>query len=176
MPVHVSVPGHWNCNWWNNQGAICNVQVVNSKLIIASVAIAILTSQHRCIYWHIFWQLELSNNCNCNWCKPRCLGCSSLSTSKYQFSYDYQSQAMLSSVSTWMGNRSSVAWVLLLTLKFCHPILVVGSVWCSQQLCSGNLWSEQPLEPTEEDVITAMICKLEGPYYSQRFWGASDLS
>ena len=42
---------------------------------------------------------------------------SGLSTWKYQFSYDHWSQAMLSSVSTWMGDCSSVAWVLLLTLK-----------------------------------------------------------
>ena len=42
---------------------------------------------------------------------------SGLSTKKYQFSYDHWSQATLSSVSTWMGNCSSVAWVLLLTLK-----------------------------------------------------------
>ena len=38
---------------------------------------------------------------------------------KCQFSYDHWSQATLSSVSTWMGDCSSVAWVLLLTLKVC---------------------------------------------------------
>ena len=48
---------------------------------------------------------------------PRPLGRSGLSTWKYQFSYDHWSQATLSSVSTWMGDCSSVAWVLLLTLK-----------------------------------------------------------
>ena len=42
---------------------------------------------------------------------------SGLSTWKYQFSYDHWSQATLSSVSTWMGNCASDAWVLLLTLK-----------------------------------------------------------
>ena len=45
------------------------------------------------------------------------LGRSGLSTWKYQFSYDHWSQATSSSVSTWMGHCSSVAWVLLLTLK-----------------------------------------------------------
>ena len=46
------------------------------------------------------------------------IGRSGLSTWKYQFSYDHWSQATLSSVSgTWMGDCSSVAWVLLLTLK-----------------------------------------------------------
>ena len=45
-------------------------------------------------------------------------GCSGLSTWKYQFSYDHWSQATLSSASTWMGDSgSSVAWVLLLTIK-----------------------------------------------------------
>ena len=44
-------------------------------------------------------------------------GRSGLSTWKYQFSYNHWSQATLSSVSTWMGNCSSVAWALLLTLK-----------------------------------------------------------
>ena len=39
-----------------------------------------------------------------------------LETWKYQFSYDHWSQAMLSLVSTWMGDCSSVAWVLRLTL------------------------------------------------------------
>ena len=42
---------------------------------------------------------------------------SGLSTWKYQFSYDHWSQTTLSSVSTWMGNCASVAWVLLLTFK-----------------------------------------------------------
>ena len=46
-----------------------------------------------------------------------CYGSSGLSTWNYQFSYDHWSQATLSLVSTWMGNCSSVAWVLLLTLK-----------------------------------------------------------
>ena len=45
------------------------------------------------------------------------LGRSGLSTWKYQFSYDHWSPATLGSVSTWMGDCSSVAWVLLLTLK-----------------------------------------------------------
>ena len=45
------------------------------------------------------------------------VGRSGLSTWKYQFSYDHWSKATLSSVSTWMGHCSSVAWVLLLTLK-----------------------------------------------------------
>ena len=45
-------------------------------------------------------------------------GRSVLLTWKYQFSYDHWSQAMLGSVSTWMGDsHSSVVWVLLLTLK-----------------------------------------------------------
>ena len=44
-------------------------------------------------------------------------GRSGLSTWKHQFSYDHWSQATLSSDSTWMGDCSSVAWVLLLTLK-----------------------------------------------------------
>ena len=44
-------------------------------------------------------------------------GRSGLSTWKYQFSYDHWSQATLSSVSTWMGDCSSVAWGLLLTHK-----------------------------------------------------------
>ena len=61
------------------------------------------------------------------------VGRSDLSTWKYQFSYDHWSQATLISVSTWMGDCSSVAWVLLLTLKsrldlISRPILVVGSV------------------------------------------------
>ena len=44
------------------------------------------------------------------------LGSSGLSTWKYQFSYDHWSRATLSSVSTtWMGDCSSVAWMLLLT-------------------------------------------------------------
>ena len=40
--------------------------VVKSTLIISSVvvAVAVLTSQHRCMYWHGFWQLELNYNCN----------------------------------------------------------------------------------------------------------------
>ena len=42
---------------------------------------------------------------------------SNLSTWKYQFLYDHLSQTTLSLVSTWMGGCSSVAWVLLLTLK-----------------------------------------------------------
>ena len=41
----------------------------------------------------------------------------SWSTWKYQFSHDHWSQAMLNSASTWMGGCSSVARVLLLTLK-----------------------------------------------------------
>ena len=45
------------------------------------------------------------------------VGRSGLSTWKYQFLYDNWSQAILSSVSTWMDDCSSVAWVLLLTLK-----------------------------------------------------------
>ena len=50
--------------------------------------------------------------------KSGSLGRSGLSTWKYQFSYDYWSQATLSLVSAWMrDSRSSVAWVLLLTLK-----------------------------------------------------------
>ena len=40
-----------------------------------------------------------------------------LSIWKYQFLVNYWSQAMLSTVSTWVGDCSSVAWVLLLTLK-----------------------------------------------------------
>ena len=36
---------------------------------------------------------------------------------KYQFPYDHWSQAMFISVSTWMGDFSSIVWVLLLTLK-----------------------------------------------------------
>ena len=42
---------------------------------------------------------------------------SGLSTWKYVWSYDHWSQATLSLVSTWMRCYSSVAWVLLLTLK-----------------------------------------------------------
>ena len=45
------------------------------------------------------------------------IGRSSLSTWKYQFSYNHWSQAMLSSDSTWMGDCWSVVWLLLLTLK-----------------------------------------------------------
>ena len=42
---------------------------------------------------------------------------------KYQFSRDRWSQAMLSSVSTWIGDFcSSVVWLLLLTLK-------IGFIW-----------------------------------------------
>ena len=44
-------------------------------------------------------------------------GRSGLSTWKYQFSYNHWSQTTLSLVSTWMGDCSSLAWVLLLTLK-----------------------------------------------------------
>ena len=61
-------------------------------------------------------------NCNFHWRnilpKTKNEGQSGLSTWKYQFSYDHWSEAMLSLVSTWIGDsRSSVAWVLLLTLK-----------------------------------------------------------
>ena len=45
------------------------------------------------------------------------LGSSGLSTWKYQFLYDHWGQATLSLVSTWMGDYSNDAWVLLLTLK-----------------------------------------------------------
>ena len=60
-------------------------------------------------------------------------GHSDLSTMKYQFSYDHWNQATLSLVSTWMGDCSRDAWVLLLTLLsrlelISRPILVVGSV------------------------------------------------
>ena len=48
-------------------------------------------------------------------------GRSGLSTWKYQLSYDHWSQATVSSVSTWMGDCSSVALVLLLTLKVQCP-------------------------------------------------------
>ena len=44
-------------------------------------------------------------------------GLSGLSTWKYQLSYNHWSKATLSSVNTWMGDCSSVAWVLLVTLK-----------------------------------------------------------
>ena len=40
-----------------------------------------------------------------------------LSTWKYQLSYDHSSQAASNSVSSYMGDGSSFAWVLLLTLK-----------------------------------------------------------
>ena len=53
------------------------------------------------------------------WCydKLTMLGAAAYQLWKYQFSYNHWSQATLSSVSTWMGDCSSVAWVLLLTLK-----------------------------------------------------------
>ena len=55
------------------------------------------------------------------WCRIRIIvhiwWCSDLSTWKYQFSYDHWCQATLSSVSTWMGDCSSVVWVLPLTLN-----------------------------------------------------------
>ena len=49
------------------------------------------------------------------------IGHSGLSTWKYQFSYNHWSQATLSLVSTWMGDCSSVTWVLLLTLNPLRP-------------------------------------------------------
>ena len=59
------------------------------------------------------------------------IGRSDLLTWKYQFSYDHWSQAMLSSVSTWMGDCSSVARVLLLTLDLIsRPTLVAGCWLC----------------------------------------------
>ena len=48
-----------------------------------------------------------------------------LSSWKYQFSYNHWSQAKLSLVCTWMGDCSSVVWVLLLTLKVGHIWLAV---------------------------------------------------
>ena len=44
-------------------------------------------------------------------------GRSGLITWKYQFSYNHWIKQCCGLVSTWMGNCSSVAWVLLLTLK-----------------------------------------------------------
>ena len=68
-----------------------------------------------------FWQKEVSNLFNTfvgnshekDWPAQTC-GHSRqiISTWKYQFSYDHWSQAMWSSVSTWMADCSSVAWVV----------------------------------------------------------------
>ena len=67
---------------------------------------------------------------------------SGLSTWEYQFLYDHWSQAMLSSVSTWMGDCSSVAANPLSRLELIsRPILVVGSVSMqSWQLGSVGCW------------------------------------
>ena len=99
---------------WDHPYAPCHPPFVPPRRIIRKV-----TSQTTVIRWvvvvHIFYipLLLFALNLWIDITERR----SGLSTWKYQFSYDHWSQAMLCSVSTWMRNCSSVAWVLKLTLK-----------------------------------------------------------
>ena len=75
---------------------------------------------------------------------------------EYQFLSNHWSQAMLSLVSTWMGDCSSVVWVLLLTL-ICRlymnhspiPVVVLMQLGSFGTLTDArrSLWSKQPSEP-----------------------------
>ena len=104
------------------------------------------------------------------------LWCSDLSTWEYQFSYAYWSQATLSSVSTWMGDSySSVAWVLLITLKsrldlISRVLFTVCWLCADAELASGkcrlgrcvwNLWFKEPLAPD----LRKRQARLEIPIY-----------
>ena len=92
-------------------------------------------SRNQSIYWQIKWAYKMWRKQSVFWRKNTTYGYigiimnytsgrSGLSTWKYHFSYDHWSQAMLSSVSSWMGHCSSVARGLLLTLKAVGSVLM----------------------------------------------------
>ena len=76
-------------------------------------------------------------------------GRSGLSTWKYQFSYDHWSQATLSLVSTWMGDCSSVVWVLLLSLKVGYIWLAVLYWLLALCWCRVSNWAVYAGEPVD---------------------------
>ena len=96
--------------WRYKATTVISVQLFACLFVPDEKLAAILYVRGESLSWQSFmWVMKCD--------KRERFGRSSLSTWKYQFSYDHWSQATLGSVSTSMGDCSSVAWVLLLTHK-----------------------------------------------------------